>query len=211
MTDTTHLWLFFGLVFGVVILPGLDMAFVLGSALVGGRRAGLSAVAGLVAGGVCHVAMGASGLMVVLALVPVLFNVMLLAGAAYVAFVGYQLLGTAGGLAIDTPQALRSPGATFRRAALTNLLNPKAYVFMLAVFPQFIRPEYGPIAVQAVTLGAIIAATQAVVYGTIAWLADGVRDWLRTHPGARRGMARAVGLLLILVSAFTVCEGWRRM
>src|SRR6188768_1331416 len=89
--DNTHLWLFFSLVFGIVILPGMDMAFVLGSALVGGRRAGLAAVAGLVAGGVCHVVMGASGLAVLLALVPSAFNAMLVAGALYVAWIGWGL------------------------------------------------------------------------------------------------------------------------
>jgi len=204
MSDTAHLWVFFGLVFGIVILPGMDMAFVLGSALVGGRRAGLAAVAGLIAGGMCHVAMGASGLAVLLALVPSAFNAMLAAGALYVAWIGWGLCRAAGGLALDGPRALVSPRETFTRAALTNLMNPKAYVFMLAVFPQFVRPERGSIAGQALVLGAIIAATQAGVYGTIAWLADGVRDWLSTHPAANRGIARAIGALLIGVAAFTV-------
>ena len=45
MLSPADLWLFASVVFGVVVLPGLDMGFVLGSALVGGRRAGLAAVA----------------------------------------------------------------------------------------------------------------------------------------------------------------------
>ena len=65
----TQLWLFFALVFGIVVLPGMDMAFVLGSALAGGRRSGLYAVAGLVAAGACHVAVGALGITALLALV----------------------------------------------------------------------------------------------------------------------------------------------
>jgi len=210
MNETAHLWLFFGLVFSVVILPGMDMAFVLGSALVGGRRAGCAAVAGLVAGGVCHVTAAASGLAVVLTLASPAFNALLLAGALYVAWMGHGLWRSAAGLALESSQALRTPGATFSRAALTNLLNPKAYVFMLAVFPQFVRPERGPIAAQAIVLGAIIAVTQAAVYGTIAFAADGVRDWLRDNTGASRGIARAVGVALILVAALTVVEGWRR-
>jgi threonine/homoserine/homoserine lactone efflux protein len=209
MSDAAHLWLFFGLVFGIVILPGMDMAFVLGSALVGGRRTGLCAVAGLIAGGVCHVVMGASGLAVLLALVPSAFNAMLVAGALYVAWIGWGLCRVEGGLALDGPRALLSPRAAFTRAAMTNLMNPKAYVFMLAVFPQFIRPEKGSIAAQAVVLGAIIAATQAGVYGTIAWLADGVRGWLGSHPGANRGIARTIGALLVAVAALTALEGWR--
>ena len=210
MTETAHLWVFFLLVLGTVMLPGLDMAFVLGSALVGGRRAGLWAVAGLMAGGVCHVAMGATGLAVVLRLFPAAFNAMLLAGALYVAWVGFGLWGAEDGPGIDARPAERSSFAFFRRAALTNLLNPKAYVFMLAVFPQFIRPESGTVAGQALLLGAIIAGTQGAVYGTVACLADGARDWLRTHPGGSRTMARGVGLLLMAVAAFTILEGWRQ-
>src|SRR4029078_3239792 len=110
------------------------------------------------------------------------------------------------GLGMEGPRAIRSRRATFARAALTNLMNPKAYVFMLAVFPQFIRPERGSIAGQAVVLGRIIGATEAGVYGTIAWLADGVRDWLGSHPGANRGIARVIGALLIAVAAMTALE-----
>jgi threonine/homoserine/homoserine lactone efflux protein len=206
--DNAHLWIFFGLVFSIVILPGMDMAFVLGSALVGGRRAGLAAVLGLIAGGICHVTIAASGLAVVLTLFASAFNALLLAGALYVAWIGYGLWRSTTGVALDTGQPLRSPAGTFSRAAMTNLLNPKAYVFMLAVFPQFVRPDRS-IAGQAVVLGAIISVTQGAVYGMVALAADRLRDWLRTNPRANRGIARTVGALLVLVAAFTVVEGWR--
>ena len=210
MNETAHLWLFFGLVFSVVILPGMDMAFVLGSALVGGRRAGLAAVAGLIAGGICHVAAAASGLAVVLTVVASAFNGLLLAGALYMAWIGYGLWRSATGLVPDTRPAPASAQRTFARAALTNLLNPKAYAFMLAVFPQFVRPGRGSLAAQALVLGAIIAVTQGLVYGTVAFGADGVRDWLRTNSGASRGIARVVGAALVVVAALAVAEGWRR-
>ena len=61
LTQTTQLWLFFVLVLGIIALPGMDMAFVLGSTLVDGRRGGLAALAGIVAGGVAHTAMAALG------------------------------------------------------------------------------------------------------------------------------------------------------
>jgi threonine/homoserine/homoserine lactone efflux protein len=208
--DLAHLWLFFLLVLGTVLLPGLDMAFVLGSALVGGRRGGMWAVAGLMAGGVVHVAMGATGLAVVLKVFPVAWNAMLLLGALYVAYVGVGLWRMGDGLATETNPTEGSSFAFFRRAALTNLLNPKAYVFMLAVFPQFIRPEAGTVAGQALVLGTIIAGTQGVVYGAVAYLSDDALKWLRAHPGRRRSFARVVGLLLIAVAAFTLVEGWRQ-
>jgi threonine/homoserine/homoserine lactone efflux protein len=59
MGHAPQLWLYFLVVLGVIVLPGLDMAFVLASALVGGQRNGLAAVAGIVAGGACHMVMGA--------------------------------------------------------------------------------------------------------------------------------------------------------
>ena len=81
MDQFAHLWLFFLMVLGIIVLPGMDMAFVMASSLTGGRRYGLFAVGGIVAGGVCHVVAGALGLGILLQLVPGMVNVMLLAGS----------------------------------------------------------------------------------------------------------------------------------
>src|SRR3954469_24838974 len=135
------LWLFALLSIGIMVVPGMDMAFVLSSALVDGRRAGFAAVAGMVAGAVVHVAMGALGIGLLLQVVPAAFNALLAAGAMYVGWIGCSLLrsqvalGAAKG---GVPQAL---DRIFGKAALTCLLNPKAYLFTLAVFPQFLRPD----------------------------------------------------------------------
>jgi threonine/homoserine/homoserine lactone efflux protein len=209
MTQTAHLWLFFVMVFGVVLLPGLDMAFVLASALVGGRRAGLAATAGIVAGGVCHVTMGALGIVAVLQLVPAAFNVVLLAGAAYIAWIAIALLRSSAAFGDLPMQRLRSQAATFRQGLLTSLLNPKAYLFMLAIFPQFLKPEYGDIALQAVVLWAIIALTQAGIYGGMALAGDRVRVWLAARPSANAWLARVVGGLLLATALYTAFEGWR--
>jgi threonine/homoserine/homoserine lactone efflux protein len=53
-----HLWLYFILLVGIVIVPGMDMMFVLANALVGGRRSGLAATAGIMAGGATHTVIG---------------------------------------------------------------------------------------------------------------------------------------------------------
>ena len=210
MTQTAHLWLFFVLVFGVVILPGLDMAFVLASSLTGGRRAGLGAVGGIVAGGAFHVVAGATGVAVLLQVLPGAFHVLLWAGALYVAWLGASLLRGGAGLAVTAAQGPRRTAvANFRQGALTNLLNPKAYVFMLAVFPQFLRPEYGPLWLQALVLWAIIALTQAGVYGALALAADRSRGWLESNPAVNAAAARVVGGLLVLAAALTALEGLR--
>lgn len=216
MEQTAHLSLFFVMVLGIVVLPGLDMAFVMASALVGGRRSGLAATAGIIAGGFCHVALGALGIMAVLEIFPAAFNLVLLAGAAYVAYIGWSLVRSQGmggpeqeGEGEGQRPAARSQAATFRLGMVTNLLNPKAYLFMLAIFPQFIKKEYGPLWTQAIVLGLIIAACQAAIYGGMALGGDRVKAWLSTRPGAELGLARGVGVLLMLVSLVTAAEGWR--
>ena len=210
MNHAAQLWLFFVVVFGVIALPGLDMAFVFGSALSGGRARGLAAVAGIVAGGACHVLMTALGISVLVRLVPGVFNALLLAGALYIAWIGIALLRSAAAFrAPEAEQATVALGATFRQGLLTCLLNPKAYLFMLAIFPQFLRPADGLLWLQALVLWAIIALTQCGVYGTLALLAGRVRGWLQGRPASGALATRCVGGLLIAVAVFTGLEGLR--
>jgi threonine/homoserine/homoserine lactone efflux protein len=206
MNGSTTLWLYFVLVFGIIALPGLDMAYVLANALTGGRGAGLAAVGGIVAGGVCHIAMGALGVAAVVRLWPALFNVLLVAGAAYIAWIGWHLARAgATTLAVRTDAPAQPAASVFLKGMATCLLNPKAYVFMLAVFPQFLKPAQGPIWAQAAALGLITAGTQAGVYGGVALLAQRAGGAL----GASRLATRAVGMLLVGTGIVTVAQGWQ--
>ena len=207
LVHASPLWLYFLLVAGIIALPGMDMAFVLASALAGGRRAGLAAVGGMVTGGWCHMLFGALGIGLLLQAAPGLVHALLLAGAAYVAWIGWTLM--AGGV---TPLAQaagpRRPAlATWSRAMATCLLNPKAYLFTLAVFPQFLRAGGAPLAAQATALAAITSATQVAIYGGLVLAAAHARTWLRDSPATQRRMGRGVGLLLVLVALWTALQG----
>ncbi len=144
---------------------------------------------------------------------PALFNALLVVGAAYVAWIGLALVRS--GALFDArerhgqPPAALAPPIAYRRGMLTNLLNPKAYAFMLAVFPQFVRQEWGPIWLQAVVLGAIIVATQLSVYGAIVLAASRARGWLAARPRTLARLGRGVGLLLLAVALLSAIEGWR--
>jgi threonine/homoserine/homoserine lactone efflux protein len=209
VVETAHLWLFFVVALGVIVLPGLDMAFILASSLVGGRGSGFAATAGIVAGGIVHMAMGALGIVAVLRVVPAAFNAVLLAGAAYIAWIGLGLLRSRAALAAPA-RGRRHPGAvTFLQGTVTSLLNPKAYLFTLAVLPQFMKPEHGSVAVQAAILWLIIALTQTAVYGGLVLSGDGARAWFADRPSANLWLSRGVGALLLVTAAFTAVEGWR--
>jgi hypothetical protein len=117
MTYAENLWLFFVLLFGIIAVPGMDMLFVLANALTVGRRAGLSATAGVMTGGAVHALIGATGVGVLLKLAPSLFTLMLFAGAAYMGWVGMALVRSSIVVGVLGPGATRlivaglSPGS----------------------------------------------------------------------------------------------------
>jgi threonine/homoserine/homoserine lactone efflux protein len=204
-----NLWLYAALVFGIVVLPGMDMAFVLASTLADGRRAGFAAVAGLTLGGLGHVVMSTLGIGLVLQRWPALSNALLVGGALYMAWLGLLLSRHASALVQVADAPSRPLHSTFARATATCLLNPKAYLFMLAVFPQFLRPDRGALWWQALLLFAVGAASQVLVYGSVALAADRVRAWLRESVQGQVALGRAIGLLLMLSAAWALMSGWR--
>jgi threonine/homoserine/homoserine lactone efflux protein len=211
LENLSHLWLFFVLVFGVILLPGLDMAFVLATSLVGGLRAAFVGIAGIIAGAVFHVAMGALGIMAVLRLIPAAFNAVLLAGALYIAWIGISLVRSRTAFGELPREQVASLPAIFRRGLVTAVLNPKAYLFTLAVFPQFVKPEASPLWMQAVLMWLIVAITQLAVYGATAIAGDRARAWLSTRPAANALLARSVGVMLLAIATYTAYEGWRTL
>ena len=211
LTQSSHLWLFSLMVLGIIALPGMDMAFVVASALAGGRRLGLAAVAGIVAGGVVHVVMAMLGIGLLLKLYPLAFNALLLLGSLYIAWIGWSLWRGAAALGDVATVPRISTAHTFVRGVLSCLMNPKAYVFMVAIFPQFVRADYGPLGVQAVLMGVIIAITQIVIYGSFAWGAGGLQTWLRRNPKSQVLIGRSVGLFLMLAAVWTGWQGFAAM
>lgn len=201
------LWLYLILLFGIIVVPGMDMFFVLANALTRGRKAGFSAVAGIMLGGAVHTLFGALAVGVLTQLPTMLFQVMILAGAAYMAWIGYTLLRSS--ITVDTigGATARSDKVIFRQGLVTCLLNPKAYLFVLAVFPQFMRPEYGPIWSQALVMGLMTITMQFLIYGGLALAAGKGRDALVGHPDVTTWIGRGAGALFVAAALFTAWHG----
>ena len=209
MDYAENLWLFFLLLLGIIIVPGMDMLFVLANSLTGGSNRGLAATGGIMLGGVVHSLNGAIGIGLLMHFVPVLFNPLLVVGGAYMAFIGITLMRSSITVGGEGPAGSRSAWKAFRQGAVTCLINPKAYLFIFAVYPQFLKPDYGPMWIQAVIMGAMTIVTQFAVYGGLAITAGRSRNLLVANPRATAFAGRAAGLLLVAVSVFTVWEGLR--
>lgn len=195
------------LLFGIIVVPGMDMFFVIANALTAGRRAGLAAVGGIMVGGVIHTLFGALAVGVLTKLPPMIFQGMILVGAAYMAFIGYSLLASTIRVEGVGLAARRSQGAIFWQGTITCLLNPKAYLFVLAVYPQYMRPAFGPIWSQALVLGSLTVAMQALIYGSMALGAGRARDSLTGHPQVTIWIGRTAGLLFVVAALFTALHG----
>jgi len=210
MSYGENLWLFFTLLFGIIILPGMDMIFVLANSLARGRAAGLAATAGMMLGGLVHSAYGALGVGLLAKLLPVLFIPLMLVGALYMAWIGFTLIRSA--IVVDDVGRgdTKSNWEAFRRGAITCLINPKAYMFMLAVYPQFLRPEFGPLAPQALVMAAMTAATQLAVYGAIAVAAGRARNMLVGNRTGTVWIGRCCGVILLLIAALALWEALHR-
>jgi threonine/homoserine/homoserine lactone efflux protein len=208
MSYTANLWLFLLLLFGVIVVPGMDMMFVLANALTGGRRAGLAATGGVMLGGAAHTLFGATGIGALLKWAPQLYGVMLFAGAAYMAWIGVALARSSIVVGKVAGAASRSSWTAFRQGAATCLLNPKAYLFVLSTYPQFLKPQYGAVWLQALVMGAMTLLMQFAIYGGLALAAGRSRDLLVLNPRATIVVGRAAGALLVAIAAFTAWHGW---
>jgi threonine/homoserine/homoserine lactone efflux protein len=204
MTYAYNLWIFSILLFGIIIVPGMDMFFVIANALTGGRARGLSATAGVMLGGVFHTVFAAVCVGMLTALPGFVFTAILLAGAAYMAWIGWTLLRSS-----ITVSSLGSSGSSsiqqaFAQGFVTCVLNPKAYMFTLAVYPQFMLAKFGSMLGQALALGLITIVTQGLVYGGLGLAAAKSRDFLTGYPAVTTWIGRGAGAVFLAVAVWTV-------
>jgi threonine/homoserine/homoserine lactone efflux protein len=140
----------------LVLTPGPNMVYCISRTLAQGRLAGLLSLAGVLLGFLVHLFAAALGLTALLMAVPLAFDAIKLAGAAYLLWLAWQALKP-GGSAPFAPRALPAdpPGTLLRMGFITNLLNPKVAMFYLSFFPQFLDPERGSVLMQSLVLGAV--------------------------------------------------------
>jgi threonine/homoserine/homoserine lactone efflux protein len=181
-----------------MIIPGPDMLFVLGTGMRGGPRAGLLATCGVATSEAIHILLAAVGLSALFATAPTAFTVVRVAGAAYLVFLGIQVIRGRSST-LDSRAATRavSDRRAYLRGLLTNLLNPKMVTFTVALLPQFVDRAHGHVAMQFLVLGAIFVGLEFVVDGTVGVLAGRIGRWLLERHRARRRLDVATGGLFI--------------
>ena len=207
MSYAQNVWLYSVLLFGIIIVPGMDMFFVIANSLTAGRMRGLAATAGIMLGGICHTLFGSFGVSAILAASPRLLSVILIMGAGYMMWIGYTLLKSSITVGDIGPATSGSSAMAFRQGLITCLLNPKAYLFVVAVYPQFLRPEYGPIWSQALVMGVLTFLMQFTIYGGLGVAAASSRNFLLNNPDVTIWIGRSAGIVFMVAALLTLANG----
>ncbi len=181
-------------------LPGPATALFLHRTIRDGRSAGIAAVAGNELGLFCWTVAGGAGLSALLVANAVLFDAMHLIGAGVLIALGVQAMRSRGqDAATDVvsiaPVSGRGPGAAFRASLLSIAANPKAAVFAISFFPQFL-PPHGPLLEVVLALAVIQVTLDTVWCVGIVLLADRARPLLR-RAAIRRRIERVLGAVLV--------------
>ncbi|HDR9799591.1 TPA: LysE family translocator [Burkholderia cenocepacia] len=182
MIDLSTLALFSGACLALTITPGPDMLLIASRSVSQGRRAGFATLAGIQAGTYCHALAAAFGLSQLFVAVPLAYDVVRFAGAAYLLYLAWKTFRSdATALSPVASQRRRSTATIFRQGLTTNLLNPKMALFVLALFPQFVRPEQGSIAVQILVLATVLNLIGLVVNGAVILSASRLSQRIGAH------------------------------
>ncbi len=190
-----------------VMTPGLDTLLVLRHTMLGGRRAGLATVVGISTGCVVWATASLAGLTALLAASTVAYDIVRIAGAAYLLWLGATALWKTfrRGPATQEPDIPIAPGwfAAFRTGVVTNLLNPKVGVFYMSLLPQFL-PKDGA-ATWGIVLVAIHLAVTFVWFPPLIWAAARARALL-LRDRVRRWLDRATATVLIALGIKLVTD-----
>ncbi|TAM03116.1 MAG: LysE family translocator [Paraburkholderia sp.] len=189
--------LFLATSIAITFAPGPDNLQVLARGISQGRAAGLVAALGFAAGVTFHTTLAALGIAALLRSSPLAFQILKLAGAAYLVWIGVKALRSQGlAAAGDRP---RQPLSTiFRQSVLGNMMNPKVTLFFVVFLPQFVDAHGAQsVTLQMLELGVAFMLQTVVAFSVIGLCAGTIGGWLKRRPRASVWLDRLAGLTFI--------------
>src|SRR5438552_3856276 len=151
----------------VEITPGPNMAWLAALSLSRSWRIGLAAVAGVALGLSAYGLAAALGVAAIIENSTVLYEALRWGGVGYLLWLAWDAWSTADDIALKIGSIDHERRAAFRRGSITNLLNPKAAVFYIAVLPEFVTPQAGSLITQSLTLSAVYVTIATAIHALI--------------------------------------------
>ncbi|MEV7776886.1 leucine efflux protein LeuE [Kitasatospora sp. NPDC088351] len=189
----------------IVLLPGPNSLYVLSVAARKGVRTGYTAAAGVFVGDLTLISLTSLGAASLLEANPAVFAVVKFGGAAYLLWIGIGMLRAARQLwrerraddpaataAGPAPEAVERP---FRRALVISLLNPKAILFLLSFFTQFVDPSYGRPALSFALLGGVLQTFSLLYLSMLIFAGTTLATAFRRRKRLSAGLTSGVAVL----------------
>jgi threonine/homoserine/homoserine lactone efflux protein len=184
----------------IEITPGPNMAWLAALSLSRGWRIGLAAVAGVALGLSAYGILAALGVAAIIENSTFLYETLRWGGVAYLLWLAWDAWWSADEIALEESAGEDHERASaFRRGLMTNLLNPKAAVFYVAMLPEFLNVGAGRIWTQTLTLSAIYVTIATVIYTGIVLSASRLRRLINTPEQVRR-IRRILALALAAIA-----------
>jgi threonine/homoserine/homoserine lactone efflux protein len=181
----------------IEITPGPNMTYLAALSLSSGMRTGFAAVAGIAIGLATYGIVAALGLAAVIDGSLLLYGILRWGGVAYLLWLAWEAWSSERETSADTvDDPDDEPWIAFRRGLITNLLNPKAAVFYVAVLPEFIRPGAGSVMSQTLALSAIYVTIATAIHAGIVALAGSLQSMVAAS-NSRRMVRRLLALALV--------------
>lgn len=182
----------------VVLAPGPDNILAVSRGLSQGWTAAAASSVGAGLGIMVHTVAATLGLTLVLQTFPLAFWIVKGVGAAYLLWLGWKAI-TSRSLISFTPAARQPLGRVFTTGLLSNVLNPKPGLFVVAFIPQFVSVARGSVHVQMLVYGAIFAVLTALIFTVLGAASARLSAWLSRRP--RVLVAANVGAGLTFIAA----------
>lgn len=182
MAEATLLGAFLLATLGILIIPGPDVLYVTARTLGQGRRAGLLSVVGIGAGVLVHTVLAAFGLAQLFRHVPAAYEAVKYAGVAYLIFLAWRIVRDRSEHTIERADVQTPARKLIGQAFLTNLLNPKAALFFVALLPQFTRSTGDALFAEMLSLGLLVVGLSMLVNLSYALLAARARVAFQRSP-----------------------------
>ncbi len=187
----------------IVLLPGPNSMYVLSTAAGRGVRKGYQAAFGVFLGDGVIMFLSAAGVASLLHTEPWLFDIVKYSGAAYLCYIGYGLLRgvwgrkAAASASDDVQPDVAAERNPFRRALGISLLNPKAILFFVSFFIQFVSPDYAYPALSFVILGTIAEIISCAYLTTLIFAGSYLAAQFRARRKLARGLTTGVAAVFI--------------
>ncbi|MGL4558944.1 MAG: LysE family translocator, partial [Afipia sp.] len=166
--------------FVIELTPGPNMAYLAALSLSQGVRAGIAAVAGIALGLSVYGVAASLGLSAVIENSTFLYEALRWGGVAYLLWLAWDAWAAEREVAPEAVEGGISPWTAFQRGLITNLLNPKAAVFYVAVLPDFVQVGRGSVAAQTLMLSAIYVGIATAIHLIIVLLASRLQSAIAT-------------------------------